>query len=644
MATKKKPVVNKRMWLVDPIYRKFTSKAFRSLTSPEFYEFFMNMLRNGEHQFQFSNRKIDIRVDEKWVEAIEAALPAMIEISRDPRIIIFQEEIITNVVLAKKIDSQVVKHLCAHSFLVESWNEETGDVRPSKILNMFKEESWDTYENRFVYTLICMAYDFVNKRYKDMQEAMNDEFGAKLLVDTTGFSAMEEMSVHSEMKIKQKEDMFDSEDKNNIFARIKAVFEELQRLMQSRFAKEMIKYAKVRPPLVPTNAIKKNPYLKKCVKLWDFLLVYIETGFTVEIIEQNPEINQKFEQDIFNNIAFTYIILKGYLEDNRDRAMDRNVKSHRRTLRPKYIREIIEELVQDFNLPDVEVRKILIEQLTKEQLMREEQSERYRLVEEQRKAERQAQRQKEIDRLRQLKEQEQAERRRAKEAEQERIRLEKEQAREQARLEKEQAKLAANEARLGEALVKELDAQLKSVAKRHETAVKRLEKQEAAKNAPPKKAPAKKAAKPAAPKKKAAPKKDEPSTAAPKTTKAKPAAKKKPVKQLSEPVAEPIAVLTPASAAEPAVEAAAELAAAVPVETVPETVPETAAEMTAPAGETIAAETAAETPAEPVAEMPAEPVAEPAEEAPAETKKKAAVPKAASAITKRFSQLLRRKQ
>ena len=517
------------MWMVDPIYRKFTAKAFENLTSPEFFEFFMSMMKNGEQQFQFSNRKIKIDVDESWITIIEDTIPAFMEITRNPRVIITQEELITNVVQARKIDSQVVRHLCAHSNLVDAVDE-NGEVIPSKVLNIFKEESWDTYENRFVNTLLRKTYDFVAKRYQDMKDAMNDEFGANLVIDATGSSRMETLEIHSHMKIHQTDELDDADpNKKSAFARVKYLYEALNKLLQTRFAKEMAKFSKVYPPLVSTNAIKKNPYLRKCHKLWDFLLVYADAGFSVEIIEQNPEINQKFEQDIFDNIMFTYLILKGYLEDNRDRALDRNIKARRRYLRPKYIKEIIEEIVQDFNMSDVEVRKILIEELTKEQLLREEREERYRLLEEKRRLEEQKRREAEMERARVQKEKEREARLRAQKREKERARKEREKAKELMRLAKEKERQAAADAKRLTAIEEELRRQTENIER---IKLRREKENQAAaeaaaadenevKERPAKKSPAKKTAKAGTGKKKTA----KTSSAVKKKTDKKPAEK-----------------------------------------------------------------------------------------------------------------------
>lgn len=458
MATKKAPT-KERMRTIDPIYKKFTARAFQTMTSSEFYDYFMATMSQGQHEFQFTNKKVDKQVDERWVEEIEAALPAMEAVCRDPRIIITQEELITNVVLVKKVTSEVVRHLCSHANLVETITDE-GEVIPSKLLNLYKEESWETYENRFVYTLIEKTFNFVDLRYQKLFEQMEDEFGAHLLIDSHASNSLENIDLNIDMKINQKEDLLATDGKHeNIFARIARIHRVLQGLLTTKFAQELSKCARIKPPLVPTNAVKKNPYLRKCHKLWDFLLAYMDIGYSIEIIEQNPEINTKFEQDIFNNIMFSYIILKGYLEDQKDRSVDYKMKAKKKKLKPKYIKEIMEEIVKDYDLPDVEIRKVLIEELTKAQLMKEEEEERMRLVEEKEREMKEKKRQEELERIRIQKEKEKEQRRILREKEQEKARKRKEAEAEKARIQKEKERKAAFEERVGLAFVKEIEDQ-----------------------------------------------------------------------------------------------------------------------------------------------------------------------------------------
>ena len=164
------------------------------------------------------------------------------------------------------------------------------------------------------------------------------------------------------------------------------------------------------------------------VKLWECLSEYDEVGYAIRVKEQSTAVSDEFQRDLFHNVMFNYVVLKGYLEDDEDRKIPAALKERKRTLKPKVVREIIEELTEDYDLPDVEVRKVLIEQLTKEQLLQEEAAERRRLVEEQERqrkaAEEQARLERELekDRIRQEKAAEKERLRREKEAEEERQR------------------------------------------------------------------------------------------------------------------------------------------------------------------------------------------------------------------------------
>lgn len=408
--------------LIDPIYQKFSKSVIRALGSTEFYEFFMDAISKANNEFQFSNRKMEKYIDLAWVDAIEDSLEGFQNIIANPRNIIREEEIIVNVSNAKKAGSDVVRHLAQHGNLVENFDEATGEVRPEKLMQKIRDDSTELYENRLVFTVLEHAFHFVKIRHDALFEAMSDEFGAKLKVNSDMESATEIVHVDMYLHIKEKDSAMEVDEKNRvIFDRIARMYRLLGSFMASAFAQQMAKYNRVRGNITRTNVLKKNPNYKKIVKLWEFLRGYDQVGYMIKITEQNPAINEILERDIYHNILFQYIILKGYLEDEKDRAVPAPLKQKKRKLKPKVIREIIEELTEDYDIPDLEIRKVLIEELTKEQLMQEEAAERLRLVEEQEQRKRA-----EEERLRKEKEAEEERIRQEKEAEEERIRMERE--------------------------------------------------------------------------------------------------------------------------------------------------------------------------------------------------------------------------
>ena len=451
MAEKKKPVEEtKDDSLIDSIYEKFVRGVTRAIGSTEFYQFFMDAISRAQNEFQFSNRKMIKTVDLRWVDAVEETLEAMQNIISNPRNVIKEEELIVNVANARKAGSETVRHLAQHSALVEKFDPDSGDVRPSRLMQRYREDSVGLYENRLVFTTMEYAYHFVKIRHDALFEAMSDEFGAKLKLKSDMESATEHVHMDTFLHIKKIDSALDTDRKNgDVFDRISRMYRVLSVFMTSNFAQQMAKLPRIKGTITKTNVLKRNPDYHKIMLLWDFLRQYNEIGYTIRVVEQNPEINERFQQDIFHNILFQYLILKGYLEDAEDRQVPTKARGRKRTLKPKFIHQIVEELTEDYDLPDVEIRKVLIEELTKEQLMQEEKEERRRLVEEQEKRKKE-----EEARIRAEKKAEQERLKAERAAERERIRQEKEA--ERRRLEQERMEREAEERRLCDMYRKEL--------------------------------------------------------------------------------------------------------------------------------------------------------------------------------------------
>ena len=413
--------------LVDPVYRKFTRSVQRALSGDDFYRFFMESIANADNQIQFSNRREVKSVDPVWVENIEASMEAFQHIIAMPRQEFKEDELIVNVAYARRTGQDVVRHLSSHAALVEDYNEEDGTVRPSRVLQKYREESLGLYENRLVFTALEQAYHFTKIRHDALFGAMGDQFGAKLKVTSNMESATELVHMDLFLHIRSTESMLETDEKNrDIFNRISRLYRLLGVFMNSPFAQQLAQFDRVKGAIHKTNILKRNPDYKAAVKLLEFLRSYDQVGYVIAVVEQNPTVSETFEKDIYHNILFNYLILKGYLEDEESRRLPVLRKPRQRKLKPKFIKQVIEELTEDYDLPDVEVRKILIEELTKEQLMQEEAAERRRLVEEQaqRKKEEQArikaEKAAEKARIKAEKEAEAARRRAEKEAEEQR--------------------------------------------------------------------------------------------------------------------------------------------------------------------------------------------------------------------------------
>ena len=414
---------NQNSQTADVLFEKYVKSTIRTLGSTEFYETFMEAISRAQNEIQFSNRRMEKVVDTDWIDAVESTLTGFQNIIENPRNILREDELIVNVANAKKTGDDVVRHLATHAALVEDYKPETGEVRPNKVMQKYREDSIGmVYENRVVFTTLEMAYQFVKIRHDALLEAMSEEFGAKLKFKTDMQSATEHVHMDMFLHIRDIEGTLDTDDKNRaVFDRISRLYRILAMDMNSHFAKHMSRYPRVKGAVTKTNVLKRDKNYSSIIKLLEFLRGYTHVGYTIKVIEQNPVVDEKFEQEIYRNTLFQYLLLKNHLERDKDRLLPAPVKEKRKSLKPKIIKEIIEEITEDYDLPDVEVRKVLIEELTKKQLMLEEADERKRLVEE-----REERKRKERELLKQQQAAEREKRRLEREAEKERIRLEKE--------------------------------------------------------------------------------------------------------------------------------------------------------------------------------------------------------------------------
>lgn len=365
---------------ITPIYEKYARNVERTFSDMAFYEYFLKLLATANNQFTFSNRKKKTIIDLEWVDQIENALEPLQTIIYNSRNVIKEDEIIVNVANAKKNTPDTVRHLAQHGQMVQDYSEEKNEVRPDRLMQKLREESIEIYENRLVFTTLEMAFNFTKIRHDAIFGAMGDEFGAKLKMESFMENEREFVNFEMFMHIKEKDDVLMTDSKNeDVFARISRLYRLLSVFMSTPFAEQLSKAPRVKGTIIKTNVLKKNPNYKAVVKLYEFLSHYDKIGYTIEIIEQSPDVGKKFERDIYNNIMMQYIILKNHLQDEEDRAIPA-LKAKKRVLKPKFIHQIIEELTENYDLPDIEIRKVLIEQLTREQLMLEDEEERERII------------------------------------------------------------------------------------------------------------------------------------------------------------------------------------------------------------------------------------------------------------------------
>lgn len=351
---------------IDELYSKYTSQVGEALEDDRYFQYLFEMIQAGDNTLQQKNRVLHKVVDERWLTVVEDGIKAIFNIVDKPRRFIATAEEVVPVALAKKITADSVRHLSQNTQFIAQNSD--GEIHPTKILNVTTEESFDLYENRFVYHLIQRLFAFVDKRTDVIFWSTGDETCNVMSMESKVDDAYEQISYKVEMTIKNRQSYVENDDDHmDIFKRIDHVRRMSRVLRTSSFCDIMNGCAKVRSPIQRTNLMMKDPDYRTCYKLWQFIESYDEVGYTIEERDSTMEFDEEYLLQMYINMITNYTVFKSLLEADPRRLTELASKK-REPVKPKFIKEIKEEIVEDRNIPDVEIRQVFVEEVTQAQL------------------------------------------------------------------------------------------------------------------------------------------------------------------------------------------------------------------------------------------------------------------------------------
>lgn len=351
---------------INDLYTKYTNKVERTLENDRYFQYLFEIVQAGNNTIRQNNRVLHKVVDERWLTVVEEGLTSIFNIVDKPRRFIATTEEVVPVALARKITADSVRHLSQNTQFITT--NAKGDIQPTKVLNVTTEESFDLYENRFVYHLIQRLFAFVDKRTDVIFWSTGDETCNTMCMESKIDDAYEEISYKVEMTVKNRQSFAENDNDNmDLFKRIDRVRRMSRTLRASSFCDIMNGCAKVRSPIQRTNLMMKDPDYRNCYKLWQFIESYDEVGYSIEEQDTALEFDEEYQTQMYINLITNYTIFKSLLESD-PRKLTEIATKKRRPVKPKFIKKIQEEIVDNCDIPDVEVRKVFIEEVTQAQL------------------------------------------------------------------------------------------------------------------------------------------------------------------------------------------------------------------------------------------------------------------------------------
>lgn len=351
---------------INDLYTKYTNKVERTLENDRYFQYLFEIVQAGNNTIHQNNRVLHKVVDERWLTVVEEGLTSIFNIVDKPRRFIATTEEVVPVALARKITADSVRHLSQNTQFITT--NAKGDIQPTKVLNVTTEESFDLYENRFVYHLIQRLFAFVDKRTDVIFWSTGDETCNTMCMESKIDDAYEEISYKVEMTVKNRQSFAENDNDNmELFKRIDRVRRMSRTLRASSFCDIMNGCAKVKSPIQRTNLMMKDPDYRNCYKLWQFIESYDEVGYSIEEQDTALEFDEEYQTQMYINLITNYTIFKSLIESD-PRKLTEIATKKRKPVKPKFIKKIQEEIVDNCDIPDVEVRKVFIEEVTQAQL------------------------------------------------------------------------------------------------------------------------------------------------------------------------------------------------------------------------------------------------------------------------------------
>ena len=292
----------------------------------------------------------------EWLTMMEDTIRYIDNILRNPNRFIINEEDIVKVELARRITVDSIKHLSRNTNLIQEYDKETGDIKPSKILNINKEESYDTYENKFIYSLIQNMRTFITFKKKALAEITNAKDDKKINYKATSKIGNVKYDIEVKFNSSLDTNCQDEDSLDKVFERITKVENRITDLTSSEVYKTIHKMhiTLVTSPIKKTNVILKNTNFQYALKLWNYMQEHMDSEVN-NVKDSKEEIIEGTAKDYANEtFLLNYLILNSYIGND-------DVKSEvkKKEVSKKLINSMLQKILEMDSLDKKEILDLI---------------------------------------------------------------------------------------------------------------------------------------------------------------------------------------------------------------------------------------------------------------------------------------------
>ena len=311
-----------------------------------------NFRKNTESTLHVKTDYEKVIRDIDWIEMMEGTIPYLDNIFRAPNRFIINEEEIVKIERARRITVESIKNLSKNTNFIQEVDKKTGDVKPSKILNIDKEESYDTYENRLIYTLIQNMKFFLSVKKKTLEQlqGVGNKNDKKIAYSGTSRVGAEKVNINLTMDTQKDGNSSggskkDVENPDNLLQRISDLEVRISDLTNTDVYKVIDKkhIALVREPIKKTNVVLKNVNFQYAMKLWDYLRDNLD--------DKTKNINEKKDYEeigelkelMDDSLLLNYLIINTL---DKDKEEDVHTEERKKEIQNIIISKMLEKIVE----------------------------------------------------------------------------------------------------------------------------------------------------------------------------------------------------------------------------------------------------------------------------------------------------------
>ena len=318
---------------------------------------------NSTLEVKLDYDKVDC--DYEWLDIMEDTIRYLDNILRNPNRFIVNEEEVIKIELARRVTVESIKHLSRNTNLIQDYDKKTGDVKPSKILNINKEESFNTYENRFIYSLIQNMKSFIarKKSMNQIEESSTLKDNKTLTYNGTSKVGDEDIKISMQLdsKIDNKNPIKD-ESGLSINDRIEKLELQISDLTSSDVYKNLAKLhvALVTSPIKKTNVILKNVNFQYAVKLWNYMQENID-GNSKRIKDSKT---YKDDGELKNYIDESFLLNYLAVDSlNKKTTTEEEKKEIKEQVNQRIVNTMLDQMLSvDDTLTEDELKNIIVKQ------------------------------------------------------------------------------------------------------------------------------------------------------------------------------------------------------------------------------------------------------------------------------------------